>query len=82
MRYTVQSGTYGLNIQTYASLLENVVEGFERGKPALLSVKIIKDDGRVHNYYCHYGGDRGNSTSPSQNGSRRRARNCVCSSRL
>lgn len=59
VRYTVQSGTYGLNIQTYASFLENVVEGFERGKPALLSVKIIKDSGRVHSYYCHYGGGQG-----------------------
>ncbi|MEM0482366.1 MAG: hypothetical protein QXM16_05725 [Nitrososphaerota archaeon] len=59
MRYTVQSGTYGLYIQTYASFLENVVEDFKMGKPALLSVKIIKDDGRVYTYYCHYGGGQG-----------------------
>ncbi|MEM4179245.1 MAG: hypothetical protein QXJ55_06185 [Candidatus Caldarchaeum sp.] len=59
MRYTVQSGTYGLNIQTHASFLENVVEGFRRGKQSLLSVKLIKDDGRTYVYYSHYGGGLG-----------------------
>lgn len=59
MRYTVQAGTYGLNIQTHASFLENVVEDFKRGKPTLLSVKKIKDDGRTYVYYCHYGGGLG-----------------------
>ncbi|MEM4383899.1 MAG: hypothetical protein QXU44_07585, partial [Candidatus Caldarchaeum sp.] len=59
VRYTVQSGTYGLNIQTHASFLENVVEGFRRGKQSLLSVKLIKDDGRTYVYYSHYGGGLG-----------------------
>ncbi|MEM3095595.1 MAG: hypothetical protein QXV62_01170, partial [Nitrososphaerota archaeon] len=59
MRYTVQSGTYGLNIQMHASFLENVVEGFRRGKQSLLSVKLIKDDGRTYVYYSHYGGGLG-----------------------
>ncbi|MEM3080969.1 MAG: hypothetical protein QXH35_04650 [Nitrososphaerota archaeon] len=59
MRYTVQSGTYGLNIQTHASFLENVVEGFRRGKQSLLSVNLIKDDGRTYVYYSHYGGGLG-----------------------
>ncbi|MEM0482971.1 MAG: hypothetical protein QXM16_08855 [Nitrososphaerota archaeon] len=40
MRYTVQEGPFGLYIQTYASFLENVVEGFKLGKPTLLHVKL------------------------------------------
>ncbi|MEM4282791.1 MAG: hypothetical protein QXN89_03930 [Candidatus Woesearchaeota archaeon] len=59
MRYTVQGGPYGLYIQTYASFLENVVEGVKLGRPALLYVKLVKDSGATYFYYARYGGGLG-----------------------
>lgn len=57
--YTVQEGPFGSYIQAYASFLENVVEGFKLGRPALLYVKLVKDGGASYFYYARYGGGLG-----------------------
>ncbi|GBC71647.1 hypothetical protein HRbin02_01432 [Candidatus Calditenuaceae archaeon HR02] len=59
MKYSVQTGPHGAYIQTYASFLENVVEGFRVGKPSLLLVKAVNEKGVEHRYYSHYGGGTG-----------------------
>ena len=59
MKYSVQTGAHGAYIQTYASFLENVVEGFRVGKTSLLLVKVVNEKGVEHRYYSHYGGGTG-----------------------